>query len=209
METLLNYCIVQGKGQNITTKPFGVNDSALRSEFIKVAVKTFLLGRTYDVHKVSPITAFKDMPTTPVWFTPFVALAEHFSLVEPRTSYQEDGVFLSPYETVSTSDAVQLLSFVLRSTGKSPQLIEREAQQLDPQGTLTRGQMAKLFQVAYGLRHDLGIIMKSKNRQFFKFLSDATKDLSPSQREQLLQVLPERVEKLPQSVFSRYGLYKS
>lgn len=209
IDTLLNYCIVQGK-QIWNQRSFGTKDYTTYAEFIKVLVKTHFLwssidfhNNTFDIQKVYADVS-KDN-----WYAPYVIKAYVHDLLIPIEKIANNKIVLSPEANITKLDAVRLLIHSLKLANKDPKNIETITDTFQNANTpLTREEMAALIVYWYQLDYDVSLKIRSNNGMLMKLLAEHIKKHTQAEQIVILKNIATKIEKINESVLKKLKIHK-
>ncbi|HMT00975.1 MAG TPA: DUF4215 domain-containing protein, partial [Candidatus Absconditabacterales bacterium] len=207
VDSLLAYCLVQGR-PGISARPFGIDDFATKAEFIKVLMRAFMLARDIPFDTLKPTTILSDVNRED-WFYSYVNLAQRYNILNNSYEILSGKTYLKPHDFITQTEALSFLARVMRLGGKNAEFLQPLVNQLSDSTYITRGEMAKLFQSAYGLRSDRGKIMKSKNIAFWKAINSYLGKLGSSYNQVVfLQKVSVLLNTISDTKARSYALYR-
>lgn len=209
IETLLNYCIVQGKGF-WKQRTFWSKDVTTYAEFIKVLVKSHFLGSSVDFHNntFNIQNVYRDV-STGARYTPYIIKAYVHDLLLPIEKLEGKTMSISPEKIITRLDAIKLLIHTLRLANKDPQNIEIVTDTFkDANQPLTREEMAALMVYWYQLDYNNSLRMRSDNPILIKLLAQHIQKYPQSEQTVMLKNIISKIEKLNEYTLKKFNIYK-
>lgn len=209
IETLLNYCIIQGKAKG-NKKIFGPHEVTTYAEFIKVLVKAHFLWSSVDLHNNTfDIQNIYTDVSKNTWYAPYIIKAYVHDLLIPIEKIDGKKVSLAPEKIITRLDAIRLLIHSLKLSGKSPKNIEVITDTFqDANKPLTREEMAALIVYGYQLDYNNSLRMRSDNALLIKLLAQHIQKYPQSEQINKLKNTISRIEKLNEHTLKKFNIYK-
>lgn len=209
IETLLNYCIVQGK-QIWNQRTFGTKDYTTYAEFIKVLIKAHFLwtsvdfhNNTFDIQKV-----YTDVAKN-TWYAPYIIKAYVHDILIPIEKIVNNAIYISPETNITRLDAIRLLIHSLKLANKNPKNIEIITDTFqDANKILTREEMAALIVYWYELDYDSSLRMRSNNGILMKLLAEHIKKYTQEEQIDILKNMIGKIEKINESTLRKVNIHK-
>lgn len=209
IETLLNYCIIQGKTVG-NKRFFWSKDVTTYAEFIKVLVKTHFLWSSLDFHNntFDIQNIYSDVPKNS-WYAPYIIKAYVHDLLLPVEKIQGKSLTISPEKTITRLDAIRLLIHSLKLANKNPQNIEIITDTFqNANQPLTREEMAALIVYWYQLDYNSSLRLRSDNAILIKLLAQHIKKYNQSEQRKVLETVISKISLLNDQTLKRFNIYK-
>lgn len=209
IETLLNYCIIQGKTVG-NKRFFWSKDVTTYVEFIKVLVKTHFLWSSLDFHNntFDIQNIYSDVPKNS-WYAPYIIKAYVHDLLLPVEKIQGKSLTISPEKTITRLDAIRLLIHSLKLANKNPQNIEIITDTFqNANQPLTREEMAALIVYWYQLDYNSSLRLRSDNAILIKLLAQHIKKYNQSEQRKVLETVISKISLLNDQTLKRFNIYK-